>query len=83
MTRRLLFRILLTALAASAVLGVTAYRQAFGNAKVAVGPSADDFEGAELWILPNPSGLNAHETVESLADWYGRAAQAAGISLIR
>ncbi len=66
-----------------AVLGVTAYRQAFGNAKVAVGPSRDGFEGAELWILPNPSGLNAHETVESLADWYGRAAQAAGITLIR
>ena len=66
-----------------AVLGVTAYRQAFGNAKIAVGPSADGFEGAQLWILPNPSGLNAHETAESLADWYGRAAQAAGISLIR
>lgn len=65
-----------------AVLGVTAYRQAFGNAKVAVGPSDEGFEGAELWILPNPSGLNAHETVESLANWYGRAAQAAGISVI-
>ena len=65
-----------------AVLGVTAYRQAFGNAKVSVGPSDDAFEGAELWILPNPSGLNAHETIESLANWYGRAAQAAGISLI-
>jgi len=65
-----------------AILGVTAYRQAFGNAKVAVGPSDHAFEGAELWILPNPSGLNAHETVESLADWYGRAAQAAGISVI-
>jgi len=65
-----------------AVLGVTAYRQAFGNAKVSVGPSDAAFEGAELWILPNPSGLNAHETIESLANWYGRAAQAAGISLI-
>ena len=65
-----------------AILGVTAYREAFGNAKIAVGPSDHAFEGAELWILPNPSGLNAHETVESLADWYGRAAQAAGISVI-
>jgi TDG/mug DNA glycosylase family protein len=65
-----------------AVLGVTAYRQAFGNAKVAVGPSDEGFESAELWILPNPSGLNAHETVESLANWYGRAAHAAGITLI-
>jgi len=62
-----------------AVLGVTAYRQAFGNAKVSIGKSDAGFEGAELWILPNPSGLNAHETVASLATWYGDAATAAGI----
>jgi TDG/mug DNA glycosylase family protein len=66
-----------------AVLGVTAYRQAFGNAKVSIGPSDDSFEGAELWILPNPSGLNAHETVDTLADWYGKAAKAAGVALDR
>lgn len=66
-----------------AVLGVTAYRQAFGNAKVSIGPSDDSFEGSELWILPNPSGLNAHETVDSLADWYGKAAKAAGVALDR
>jgi TDG/mug DNA glycosylase family protein len=63
-----------------AVLGVTAYRQAFGNAKVSIGPSEEPFEGSELWILPNPSGLNAHETVDSLADWYGKAAKAAGVA---
>ena len=64
-----------------AVLGVTAFRQAFGNAGVTIGPSEDDFEGSRLWILPNPSGLNAHETVASLADWYRRAALDAGIEL--
>lgn len=64
-----------------AVLGVTAFRQAFGNAKVAIGPSEDDFEGSRLWILPNPSGLNAHETVASLAEWYRRAALDAGLEL--
>ncbi|MEX1218606.1 MAG: mismatch-specific DNA-glycosylase [Acidimicrobiales bacterium] len=64
-----------------AVLGVTAYRQAFGNAKVSIGKSEDHFEKAELWILPNPSGLNAHESVVSLASWYGQAAAAAGITL--
>lgn len=64
-----------------AVLGVTAYRQAFGNAKVSVGPSSETFEGSELWILPNPSGLNAHESVRSLADWYASAAEAAGVPL--
>ena len=66
-----------------AILGVTAYRQAFGNAKVAIGRAEERFEGSELWILPNPSGLNAHETVESLADWYGKAAIAAGVTLSR
>ena len=61
-----------------AVLGVTAWRQAFGASKARIGPAPEPFEGAELWILPNPSGLNAHETVASLADWYRRAAEAAG-----
>lgn len=65
-----------------AILGVTAYRQAFGDSKVAMGRSAEPFEGAELWILPNPSGLNAHETVESLASKYADAARAAGVDLI-
>jgi TDG/mug DNA glycosylase family protein len=64
-----------------AVLGVTAFRQAFGRRDIAIGPSEDRFEGAELWVLPNPSGLNAHETVDSLAGWYRRAARAAGIQL--
>jgi len=64
-----------------AVLGVTAYRQAFGNAKISIGRSDLDFEGSELWVLPNPSGLNAHETVESLAVWYRKAALAAEVPL--
>jgi TDG/mug DNA glycosylase family protein len=66
-----------------AVLGVTAYRQAYGNSKMAIGRADESFEGAELWVLPNPSGLNAHETVDSLAEWYRRAAVAAGIELHR
>jgi TDG/mug DNA glycosylase family protein len=66
-----------------AVLGVTTFRQAFGRRDVAIGRSDEPFEGAELWVLPNPSGLNAHETVDSLAAWYGAAAEAAGIHLER
>ena len=61
-----------------AVLGVTAYRQAFGT-QVALGRQEEGFEGAELWVLPNPSGLNAHESLASLAEWYGQAARAAGV----
>ena len=62
-----------------AVLGVTAFRQAFGRRDVIVGHQPDGFEGAELWVLPNPSGLNAHETVDSLARWYRAAADAAKV----
>ena len=56
-----------------AVLGLTAYRQAFGKPKAAQGRQSDCFGGAELWVLPNPSGLNAHETIGSLATSYRRA----------
>jgi TDG/mug DNA glycosylase family protein len=66
-----------------AVLGVTTFRQAFGRRDVAIGRSDEPFEGSELWVLPNPSGLNAHETVDSLAAWYRLAARAAGIPLHR
>lgn len=64
-----------------AVLGITAFRQAFAQKDAVMGRSPDRFEDAELWILPNPSGLNAHETVDSLATWYADAARAAGVPL--
>jgi double-stranded uracil-DNA glycosylase len=64
-----------------AVLGLTAYRQAFGAARAVTGRQPASLEGAELWVLPNPSGLNAHETLESLATWYRQAAEAAGVPL--
>jgi TDG/mug DNA glycosylase family protein len=52
---------------AVAVLGVTAYRTAFGHKKAAIGPQEATLAGARLWILPNPSGLNAHYTADTLA----------------
>ena len=61
-----------------AVLGLTAYRQAFAKPKTAQGRQDDRVAGAELWVLPNPSGLNAHETIDSLATSYRRAWEAAG-----
>jgi TDG/mug DNA glycosylase family protein len=60
-----------------AVLGLTAYRQAFAEPKAAQGPQPERYGGAELWVLPNPSGLNAHDTVDSLATSYRRAWDAA------
>ena len=60
-----------------AVLGLTAYRQAFERPKAAQGRQDDRYGGADLWVLPNPSGLNAHETIDSLALSYRRAWEAA------
>ena len=62
-----------------AVLGLTAYRKAFADKGARTGRHADGFEGAELWVLPNPSGLNAHETLDSLARAYREVAEAAGV----
>lgn len=66
-----------------AVLGLTAYRQAFALPATTVGRQPHHLAGSELWVLPNPSGLNAHETVESLATVYRAAAEAAGVRSLR
>ena len=62
-----------------AVAGITAYRSAFGMRGARVGEQAEPFEGSRLWVVPNPSGLNAHETVTSLALAYADPARAAGV----
>lgn len=62
-----------------AIAGITAYRAAFARPKAVMGRQPEPFEGAELWVVPNPSGLNAHETVETLAAAYAEPARAAGV----
>jgi TDG/mug DNA glycosylase family protein len=62
-----------------AIAGITAYRTAFGARRAHPGRQPDPFEGAKLWVVPNPSGLNAHETVASLGAAYAAAARAAGL----
>ncbi|WP_296606897.1 mismatch-specific DNA-glycosylase [Nocardioides sp.] len=62
-----------------AIAGITAYRTAFGRRGAVLGRQPEALEGAELWVVPNPSGLNAHETVDSLAAAYADAARAAGV----
>ena len=62
-----------------AVAGVTAYRSAFGVPGAVLGLQPEPLAGAELWVVPNPSGLNAHETVASLAEAYAEPARAAGV----
>jgi double-stranded uracil-DNA glycosylase len=60
-----------------AVLGVTACRTAFGMKRATVGRQEREFGGAQLWILPNPSGLNAHFTLDKLAAEFARLRAAA------
>lgn len=54
-----------------AVLGVGAYRAAFGKKDAAVGKQGEELGGASVWVLPNPSGLNAHYRLDDLARAYG------------
>lgn len=62
-----------------AVAGITAYRSAFRVRSARTGRQPEPFEGAALWVVPNPSGLNAHESVDSLAAAYAEPARAAGV----
>jgi TDG/mug DNA glycosylase family protein len=50
-----------------AVVGITAYRDAFGERKAAMGRQQRRIGPTRVWILPNPSGLNAHYTMDTLA----------------
>ncbi|MGW6424813.1 G/U mismatch-specific DNA glycosylase [Nocardia sp. NPDC055053] len=50
-----------------AVLGLGAYRTAFGRPRTAVGQQPDALGDTAVWVLPNPSGLNAHYTLDALA----------------
>lgn len=50
-----------------AVLGIGAYRQAFQRKNAAIGPQPERLGETLLWVLPNPSGLNAHYRLEELA----------------
>jgi len=51
-----------------AIAGVTAYRTAFARPRAAIGPQDEKLGPAHLWILPNPSGLNASWTLPRLTE---------------
>jgi TDG/mug DNA glycosylase family protein len=65
--------------AVDAVAGVTAYRVAFADPKAQEGEQQALLEDARVWVVPNPSGLNAHETITSLAEAYAEPARVAGV----
>ena len=60
-----------------AVLGVDAYRRAFDRPNAAVGPQPDRIADTTVWILPNPSGLNAHYQLPALVEEFSKLRRAA------
>lgn len=53
-----------------AVVGITAYRTAFGERRAVVGEQPRRVGGSRVWVLPNPSGLNAHWSRAAMAGEY-------------
>ena len=60
-----------------AVVGVTVYRTAFGHPRAQTGPQEEPLGGSQVWVLPNPSGLNASYQMDRLAEEFGRLRAAA------
>jgi double-stranded uracil-DNA glycosylase len=61
-----------------AILGVGAYRTAFANPKAVVGEQTDRVSDARVWVLPNPSGLNANYQLPELVRLFVELKKAAG-----
>lgn len=61
-----------------AILGISAYRLAFGLPRAALGRQPEAIGATEVWALPNPSGLNAHYTPADLARVFGEFRRAIG-----
>ncbi|MDJ0462393.1 G/U mismatch-specific DNA glycosylase [Streptomyces sp. H27-C3] len=55
-----------------AVVGITAYRTAFGEKRASIGQQVRTIGATRIWALPNPSGLNAHWTAQTMAEEYAR-----------
>lgn len=60
-----------------AVVGITAYRTAFGRPGATIGAQPEMLADTRLWVLPNPSGLNAHWSAAALAAEFARLRDAA------
>lgn len=61
-----------------AVVGIGAYRTAFERAGAGPGPQPEHIEGSKLWVLPNPSGLNANHQLPDLVREFRLLSRAAG-----
>ena len=59
-----------------ALLGIGAYRTAFAQRAVTLGPQPERLANAVVWVLPNPSGLNAHYQLADLVQYFRSLRQA-------
>jgi TDG/mug DNA glycosylase family protein len=59
-----------------AVLGVGAYRVAFDRPKAVLGLQDEMIGETKVWVLPNPSGLNAHYRARDLASLFRQLREA-------
>ncbi|HXQ33772.1 MAG TPA: uracil-DNA glycosylase family protein, partial [Anaerolineales bacterium] len=64
-----------------AVLGISAYRTAFAKKVVEIGPQPERLADSSVWVLPNPSGLNAHYQLADLAEHFQVLRQTAELTL--
>ncbi|HEY3103250.1 MAG TPA: G/U mismatch-specific DNA glycosylase [Pyrinomonadaceae bacterium] len=62
-----------------AILGVGAYRGAFAQPKAQVGEQEQEIHNARVWVLPNPSGLNANYQLPELVKLFRKLRAAAGL----
>jgi TDG/mug DNA glycosylase family protein len=62
-----------------AIVGLTAYRLAFARPWAAMGLQREEVGGRPVWVLPNPSGLNAHYKPADFARLYAEARRYADI----
>lgn len=62
-----------------AVVGIGAYRTAFAAPRAEVGPQQASLGATRVWVLPNPSGLNAHWPADALAAEFARLREAADL----
>jgi len=63
-----------------AVLGVGAYREAFAQPKAVIGEQPERIGEARVWVLPNPSGLNANYQLPDLVKLFEELRQTADTS---
>jgi TDG/mug DNA glycosylase family protein len=75
---RLLAKVKRYAPRAVAVLGIGAYRDAFEEPRAALGQQPERLHDAVVWVLPNPSGLNAHHQLGELIALFRQLREAVG-----